>query len=107
MAYIDLNVLALDATFRSRLQPAMCAAANNIAAEVASAHNRVDEKRHTLAAAVLIDGGVAKLTAFAFGAVSVNPTWTTAAPPSDAAIDTALASIWNNLAGVSAADKAS
>jgi hypothetical protein len=107
MAYIDLNALALDATFRNRLQPAICAAANNIAAEAASAHNRVDEKRHYLATLVLADGGAAKLSAFAFSAVSVNPAWTTAAPPTDAQIDTAISSIWNNLAGVSAADRAS
>lgn len=101
MSFATQYTVANDATFKQAFQMALCLAAEQIAAEAASAHNKVDEKRHALAATVLVDGGTARLQSFMNTAVVVSNLVTSS---TDAAISNSLASIWNAMAGVSAAD---
>lgn len=101
MSFASSYVVARDATFSQAFQIGLCNTAEQIAGEAASGHNKVDEKRHTLALAVLVDGGAAKLQAFLNTACVVSSLTTSS---TDAAISSSLSSIWNAMAGVTAAD---
>lgn len=101
MSFASAFVVANDATFKQTFQMALCLAAEQIAAEAASTHNKVDEKRHALAATVLVDGGAAKLQAFLNTAVVVSGLLTSS---TDIQISNSIASIWNAMADVSAVD---
>jgi hypothetical protein len=101
MSFATNYATANDATFKQMFQMALCLAAEQIAGEASSTHNKADEKRHTMAVTVLTDGGVAKLQAFLNTAVPVSGLTTSS---TDAAVSNSIASIWNAMAGVSAAD---
>lgn len=101
MSFASSYTVANDATFKQAVQMALCLAAEQIAGEAATAHNKLDEKRHTLAMAVLVDGGVAKLQAFMNAAVPVGNLTTSSI---DSVVSNTIASIWNAMAGVTASD---
>lgn len=101
MALVDLAALAVDDTFKSKVQIAICSAALNVMGEDPTNSNRQDEKRSRLAEAVLSDGGESKVSAFAFAAASFG-TLTGASPDSD--IQFVINSIWSDMAGVTGSE---
>lgn len=105
MAYTDQSTLAADATFMARVRVAALWAAIQIVGEVPTAFNRMDEKRHLLANAVLIDGCLAKLPAIAYAVAANNAGGGALTSQSlDGDIQFIVNSLWNGLAGVSSAE---
>ena len=103
MAYDTDYANANDGPLQQRVRVAMVNTATLIAGEAPSSGFARDEKRHALAVSVLSDGGLKDLERFMFAAVAggaVTPA------SSDAQIDTRLASIWNDLAGVNGREAA-
>lgn len=90
-------VLAADSTFRSKVRVASMSAALAVVGETASSNGIKDEKRYSLGVAVLVDGGAAKLDAFAWAAASYG---TLDGTSSDNDIQFVVNSIWDDLAGV-------
>ena len=86
-----------DSPFRARLKMALIAAAIAIQGEATTAKTVKDEKRGALADVVLNSMGEELLTRFALAAV-VGGALTTAS--TDGQIDTRVAAIWNDMAGV-------
>lgn len=101
MSFATQYTVANDATFKQAFQIALCLAAEQIAGEAASSHNKLDEKRHSLALAVLVDGGATKLQSFMNTCVPVSNLTTASI---DSAVSTSIASVWNAMSGVTAAD---
>jgi hypothetical protein len=101
MAFTDDFTLANDGTFQQKLRMAICKTAVSVAGEASTVLATKDEKRHQLAVAVLVDGGIGKLEAFAFASVA-GGALTGASTDTD--IETRLSAIWNDLAGVSGRD---
>lgn len=95
MAYAADFTLANNATFQNQVQMAMVKASVAIAAEARTVRNVVDEKRNTLAVAIL-GNPTQKLTMFSFACVATGLSGT----PTDAQVDTAVSSVWNGIAGV-------
>lgn len=98
MAYSTDFINANDDGLQQKVRAAMCAAALNIIGEAPSSNVNKQMKRHALGEKVLADGGLAQLERFMFAACSGSGAITPAS--NDAAIDTRLASIWDDLAGV-------
>lgn len=102
MAYDTDYTAANDETLQKKVRAAMCATALAIIGETWSGSSTLGLKRHALGHAVLADGGLAQLERFMFAACSGAGAITTGS--NDAAIDTRLSGIWNDLAGVTAID---
>jgi hypothetical protein len=101
MSYSADYTLAQTAAFQNQVQMSVMKAAIAIAGEAATSHATLDEKRHTLAVAVM--GGLSGtlLTQFVMAAIEAGALVSGA---TDAQVDTAVASCWNAMAGVSNAD---
>lgn len=97
MALADNATLAIDATFRNKVRAAALNAALAVVGETPSGNGIRDERRYTLGMLVLVDGGAAKLDAFAWAVASFG-TITGASTDSD--IQFVVNSIWNDLAGI-------
>lgn len=102
MAYSTDDATVNDATFRAKVKMAMVNAARQIANEARTVRNTVDQKRNALAVGVLTNPPT-YLDRFAHAAVEAGPLTTSS---TDANIDTAIAAVWNALAGVTAQDLA-
>ena len=102
MAYDTDFTNANNEGLQKKVRAAMCSTAMAVLGETWSGSSTLGLKRHALAEKVLADGGLAQLERFMFAACSgggaVTPT------SNDAAIDTRLSGIWNDLAGVTAID---
>src|SRR5262245_5557569 len=103
MAYDTDFTNANDEGLQKRVRVSMCNAALSIVGEALSGAGLTvkHEKRHALGVAVLADGGLAQLERFMFAAVAggaITPSST------DAQIDTRIAGIWDDLAGVLVSD---
>ncbi len=102
MAYSADDTLSLDATFRGKMRMAAVNAARQIASEARTVRNVVDQKRNSLAVAVLNDPPK-YLDRFVHAAIEAGALTLAS---TDAQIDTALAAVWNFLAGVTPQDLA-
>jgi hypothetical protein len=103
MPYATDYANANDDSLQQKVRVAAVSAALNIAGEATTTKNTVDEKRHRLAETVLADGCLDQLERFMFAVVAtgaITPAST------DAQIDTRVAAIWDDLAGVSGRDLA-
>lgn len=105
-----IAALAGDAVFQSQVRSAAVGYAHTVMAETPGAHYAQQSKRYALAASVLQDGGVSTLTRFVWGLASKSgfsaiPNDTGNA--NDAAINSAIITVWDDLALVTGADKAS
>lgn len=104
MAYSDDFTAANDGALRQKVWMAMHSAALAIVGETPSSNNKRDEKRHQLGVSVLnadFSLDQALLDRFMFAAVA-NGSLTTSS--TDGAIDTRVAAIWNDLAGVTGSE---
>ena len=102
MAYSADYAAANDESLQQKMRVAMCNTALAIVGESQASGTTVKiQKRHALGVAVLADGGLAQLERFMFAGVAAGALTTGS---SDAAIDTRLASIWDDLAGVLISD---
>ena len=100
MAYADDYALATNQTFLSQLLMSIVKAANSISSEAPTADATKDAKRSALATRILNTPN-AFTSSFAFACVA---TGTLTGTPTDAAVDTAVASVWNGIAGISSRD---
>lgn len=103
MTYTEMDTLANDATFRKRVRCAALGYAQTVLGETPSTHNRLDEKRNALAAATIADGGSAMLDRFTWG-LATRPGFS--GTPTDADIDFAIQTGWDDFALVTAAEAA-
>lgn len=101
--------LSQTSAFQQQVQMSVFKAALAIANEAATTHPALDAKRHALAVTVL---GASPLGYGAVnGALNMQFVWATietglSGTPTDAQVDTAVSSVWNGIAGVSARDQA-
>lgn len=100
MAYVDDFSLTTDSTFQGRVRMAMIKAAIAIGNAAPSVNAVVDGKRNALVLAVLTfpDRYVSVFTQAAIEAGPLSSSST------DASIDTAIASVWGEIAGVTTRD---
>lgn len=103
MTYTEMATLATTDSFRTRVRCSSLSYAQVVLGENPSTHNRLDEKRNALAAATLSDGGAAMLDRFAWG-LATRPGFS--GTPTDADIDFAIQTGWNDFALVTAAEAA-
>lgn len=97
MTLVETYTLANDATFRQKVRCAAVAFGQTVMGQNPTTYNRVDEKRQSLAALVLADGGLAMLDRIAYGvACRISPANVTT--PTDAEIQTGVQQGWNDLA---------
>ena len=101
MGYAEDEILAQDATFQGRVKQASINAALAISSEAETTKNVVDSKRNTLAKSVLNDAN-AYMIRFTNAVIQDGVKGTS----DDAAITSAIAAVWNGIAGVTTADKA-
>lgn len=99
MAYSADYVNANDEGLQQKVRIAAVSAALSIAGETITGSGDVNRKRAALAQLVLADGGIGQLERFMFASVAGGAITTSS---TDAEIDTRVASIWNDLAGVMA-----
>jgi hypothetical protein len=97
MAFSDQYTLANTATHRQKVQIAMCKVATMVVGEAPTASNRRDEKRHALGVAILADGGVSKLDAFAYACGGIG---TLSGTSTDNDIEFVVTSVYSDIAGV-------
>jgi hypothetical protein len=97
----QIAALAADSTFRSQVQSAAVNYAHTVLSSAPTANNLLDEARWGLAQAVLVDGGAALQSRFAWG-LAAYPGFTgalnDAADNNDAAINSVIQTAWNDLA---------
>jgi len=102
--------LATDATFQQEVRMAALQYAQSVMVEPVNPLQQVDEKRRALASSVLVDGGVATLQKFVY-CIAAAPGFSAvpndAQDANDAAINSAMITLWNDIAGVVAEDLAS
>ena len=103
MTYTEMAAMAADATFRSKVRCAALSYAQVVMGEDPTAHNRRDEKRQALAAATIADGGSAMIDRFAWG-TATRPGFS--ATPTEADIDYAIQTGWDDMALVTGAESA-
>lgn len=103
MTYAEMNTLANDATFKARVRCSALSYAQVVMGEAPSSHNRLDSKRSQLAAATIADGGAATLDRFAWG-LATRPGFS--GTPTDADIDFAVQTGWNDFALVEGSELA-
>lgn len=94
--------------FQQQVQMSVFKAALSISSEAATTHPILDQKRHTLAMQVL--GASAAGFGTPNGSLNMQFVWAAietglTGTPTDAQVDTAVASVWNGIAGVSARDQ--
>jgi hypothetical protein len=99
MPYSADITLATTQAFVNQVQMAMIKAAINVSTEARSTHNNIDFKRETLAKEILNNYSV-WVTPFVYACVETGLTGT----PTDAQVDTAVATVWNGIAGVLSTD---
>lgn len=99
MSYAADLTLATTGSFQNQVEMSMVKAAVAIANEARTTHNAIDQKREDLASRVL-NSPSSFVTAFSFACVETGLTGT----PTDAQVDTAVASVWNGIAGVKSSD---
>lgn len=103
MSLDQITAARTNDTFKSRVMSAAWKAALDIVGEAATASPNVDKKRHDFGVRILNDDSTAMtavVSAVAANAGEVSdPT-----SVSDAVIDTSVASVWNDIAGVQSAD---
>lgn len=102
MAYAADDTLSNDATFRGKVRMSMVNAARQIATEARTVKAALDVKRNLLAVKVLNDPA-GYLDRFVQASIEGG---TLVTGSTDAAIDTAISSVWNGIAGVTAQDNA-
>ena len=107
MSYAADWALSQTASFQEQVQMAVFKAATAISNEAATTHPTLDLKRHTLASQVLQTSGSGYGQSsgpinmqFVWAAIETGLTGT----PTDAQVDTAISSIWNEVAGVTSRD---
>src|SRR5262245_31843873 len=100
MAYTADDTLSQDATFQGRIRMASVKAAVAIVNEAASPKSNVDRKRHDLAVRVL-NSPSAMVTSFTQAAIEAGAL---VSGSTDTQLDTAIASVWNGIAGVASTD---
>lgn len=107
MALIDQANLAADATFQSQVRMAILRFAGTAIRQAKTANSRADDKVYALATAVIADGGQSEVARFAY-AIAAAPAFvfTVGTPPTatDAAVNTAVSSLWSTVAGVTTFD---
>jgi hypothetical protein len=103
MSYAADYALSQSAPFQQQIQMSVYKAAVAIAQESRTIHPLMDAKRHTLSAQILSNFTGLLLTQFTSAAIEAGALVTGA---TDAQVDTAVATCWNGVAGVSAADQA-
>ena len=103
MTYAQMAAMAADATFRTSVRCAALSYAQVVIAAAPTSANRVDEKRYSLAAATIADGGAAMLDRFAWG-TATRPGFS--ATPTEADIDYAIQTGWDDMALVTGAEAA-
>ena len=96
MAYLDDSILSGDANFQARIRMAMVKAAVAVAGEARTANAVVDNLRSTLAKDVLNNPDIFK-PLFAASAIEAG---SLVSASTDAALDSAIASVWSDIAGV-------
>jgi|SRR5579863_2561427 len=101
MAYSADYTLSQTAAFQQQVQMSVFKAAVAIANEVATIHPTLDSKRHALASEVLSNWNSNLQNQFVMAAIEAGQLVTGA---TDAQVDTAVASCWNGIAGVSTRD---
>lgn len=99
MPYADDDLLANTGTFQTQVRCSIVKAAIAIGNSGATTHNTVDQKRQNLARAVL-NAPTTFVVPFSYACVETGLTGT----PTDTAVDSAVASVWNVMAGVLAND---
>lgn len=102
MSYAADDTLANDATMRGRVRMAMVNAGRQIASEARSVKPTLDAKRNALAVKVLNDPA-AYVDRFTNAAIEAGGLVTGS---TDGNLDTAIAGVWNGIAGVTAQDNA-
>lgn len=102
MSYTADDALANDATFRGRIRMAMVNAARQVASEARTVKPILDAKRNALAVKVLNDPP-GTLDRFVHASIEAG-TLTSGSP--DGSLDSAISSVWNGIAGVTAQDNA-
>lgn len=105
MAYIDDFTLSNDVNFQNRIRMAMIKAAIAVGNETPTVKPIVDGKRSTLSLAVLTrpDFYLPNFTVAAIEA-GISPGNPLVSGSTDVNIDTAIASVWNEMAGVTLRD---
>lgn len=103
MTLNQIYSLATDATFQHQAQAAALYYAHSVMSEAVNQHQQVDAKRRALAQAIIVDGCVALLPRVAYGLASL-PGFSAATgdtgSANDTAINSAIQTVWNDLAGV-------
>lgn len=103
MPYSADFTLSSTPAFQNQIQMAIVKAAVQISNEARTVRNIVDQKRHTLATAILnAPNSSAILNKFYFATIETGLTGT----PTDAQVDTAVSSVWNGIADVTTQDLA-
>lgn len=100
MPYSADDTLANTASFQTQVRCAIVKAAVNIASEARSTHPFIDQKRESLANRVL-NSPTTFVVPFAYACVEASALTGT---PTDAQVDTAVATAWNGMAGVLSSD---
>jgi len=97
MAYANSKVLAENHEFQIRVKYSLLKTATYVAGGASSGKAAIDEKREALAYAVLHGGHYSQFLDVLAALETTN---------TDEAVDTAIASVWNDMAGVTLADSA-
>lgn len=109
MTLKEIYSLATDATFLHQCQAAALGYAHTVLAEALNPEQQVDEKRRAFAVAVIQDGCVAMSARVAYGLASLPGFSASPGDPgsqNDAAMLSAIQTVWNDLSLVSAPDHA-
>jgi hypothetical protein len=104
MSYSADFTLSTNAAFIGLIQMSMVNNALQIASERPTAFPIVDSKRNTLAVGVLNNSSL-YLTRFVLAAIESNGETTLTASSTDVQIDSAITSVWNDIAGVTTRDQ--
>lgn len=102
MAYTSDDALTSDLAFQGRVRMSMVNAARQIATEARTVKPQVDLKRNALAVKVLNDPA-SFVVRFTHAAIEAGGL---AGGSTDVNLDTAIAGVWNGIAGITAQDNA-
>jgi hypothetical protein len=100
MSYAADDTLANTASFQTQVRCSIVKAAVNIASEARTTHPNIDQKRENLANRVL-NNPTSFVVPFSYACIEASAL---AGTPTDAQVDTAVATAWNGMAGVLSSD---